>query len=62
MVMLSKLKEQLGSEDMPMPGMETEGEGVDVGEDMAEMEAKPMDLSVVSDDELMAEVSKRGLA
>jgi hypothetical protein len=61
MVMLSKLKEKLGSEDMPMPGMEVEIEGEEMGE--GEMpEAKPIDLSAVSDEELMNEISKRGLA
>lgn len=61
MVMLGKLKEKLGSEDMPMPGVEIEVGGEGEGEEMPE-EAKPMDLSAVSDDELMAEVAKRNLA
>jgi hypothetical protein len=41
--------------------MEVEGEEAGMeGEGMPE--AKPMDLAAVSDDELMAEVAKRGLA
>jgi hypothetical protein len=62
MVMLSKLKEKLGNEDMPMPGMEVEIEGEEMGEGEGEMpEAKPMDLSSVSDEDLLSEAKSRGL-
>lgn len=63
MVMLGKLKDKLGNEDMPMPGVEIEigkdGEAPEGEEGMPE--GKPMDLSSVSDDELMAEMKSRGL-
>lgn len=64
MVMLGKLKGKLGNEDMPMPGVEIEvgGEGEEMEGEEGMPEAKPMDLSALSDDELMAEVAKRGLA
>lgn len=61
MVMAGMLKEKLGKEDMPMPMGETEGEGADIAEDAAEAESEPVDLASVSDDMLMAEVTKRGL-
>jgi hypothetical protein len=61
MVMLGKLKEKLGNEDMPMPGVEIEvgGEGDEMGEEAPE--AKPVDLSAVSDDDILAEAKARGL-
>jgi hypothetical protein len=60
MVMLGALKGKLNDE-MAAPEMEVEGEEAGMeGEGMPE--AKPMDLTAVSDDELMAEVAKRGLA
>lgn len=59
MVMLGKLKEKLGNEDMPMPEMEG-GEG-EVEMEMEMPEGKGIDLSSVSDEELQAELAKRGL-
>jgi hypothetical protein len=60
MVMLGALKGKLNDE-MAAPEMEVEVEaGEGEGEEMAE--AKPIDLSSVSDEELQAEMAKRGLA
>lgn len=59
MVMLGKLKEKLGNEDMPMPEMEG-GEG-EMEMEMEMPEGKGIDLSTLSDDEVLAEAQKRGL-
>jgi hypothetical protein len=59
-MLLGGLKGKLG--DMEKPMMEDEGGMEDMGEDMAEGEAAPkVDLSSVSDEELKAELAKRGL-
>ena len=61
MVMAGMLKEKLGKEDMPMPEMAAEAEGE--SPEMEKLEAaEPVDLSSVSDDMLMQELAKRGLA
>jgi hypothetical protein len=62
MVMLGALKGKL-AEDMPMP-VEDEASAADGAEDMAEAEAEvpaPVDLSSVSDDQLLEEVRARNL-
>lgn len=63
MVMLGKLKEKLGNEDMPMPGVEIEvgGEGEEMEGEEGMPEGKGIDLSSVSDEELQAELAKRNL-
>jgi hypothetical protein len=59
MVMLGALKGKLNDE-MAAPEMEVEGEEAGMeGEEMPE--AKPMDLTAVSDEELTSEMQRRGL-
>jgi hypothetical protein len=46
------------SEEMMSPESGSEGEGMELE---TEMEAEPVDLAAVSDDDLMAEAKARGL-
>jgi hypothetical protein len=59
MVMLGGLKGKLEDMPMPMEGEEAGMEGMEEG--MADEAAPKVDLSTVSDEELKAELAKRGL-
>ena len=54
--MFNKMQMPSKSEEMMSPESGSEGEGMEMG-----MEAEPVDLSSVSDEELLDEAKKRGL-
>ena len=56
--MFNKMQMPSKSEEMMSPESGSEGEGMELE---TEMEAEPVDLAAVSDDDLMAEAKARGL-